>query len=181
MIILLDYDGVVNADESVYCRDHVFNVNRLTERIITVPGVGNFRSCYDPVVIDWINNINKDPDVKLFWLTSMFGYTDYLSHIGLDSDIKSIGPIPGSLHGFTTVRHGTWKRKTGLKVVNDNRKNGFKDTVIWVDNDPLINGGISNCTSLKTNPRFGLRNYHMNKINNLLNIEKNNKKTINKP
>lgn len=143
-LVLLDFDGVINALTRKPMRS-AYSEWESTQLL-------GFPILYAREVIDAVNAVSSKPHVTVRWLTTWEAATTELTALGLDN-FDYIPPLPD----FTgDLRIGDWKPAAGLTVAES-----WPGTVIWIDDDTWIEQEVTsasrpNITFLRPTPSLGL-------------------------
>lgn len=143
-LLLLDFDGVINALSGSVCGDK--NVWREWETA-TLDGISIL---YSPVIVRAINAISEQVEVK--WLTTWCEESALFKGLGFKEFPFIDAP--------RTVTTAHWKLDSALTVIGD------FDTVVWCDDDPFVErAGVDFATEfVRPMSETGLCKKHVRRI-----------------
>lgn len=156
-LVLLDFDGVVNALADKPDRSAHTHWER-TE-LLDMPIL------YSPDVVVAINRLARQPHVTVWWLTSWEADSRLFTQLGFD-DFDYV-PCPPDFTG--DMRSGDWKLGQGLA-----ESAAFAGTVIWIDDSSRIEHEVAkqrppNITTIRPARHIGLSRRQLRTLEEHLN------------
>ena len=130
-LIILDFDGVINASKYAYASKTDDRWGGNYEKATLHIDSAGFDIYYSPELIATINKWGRREDTDIVWVTTWFGNTDQFSKLGFDTF-----PEAGPEHADDVPYGHRWKSRIGAEIIEQ----GSYEKCVWIDDDVTVNG-----------------------------------------